>query len=335
MVQLKGVTGHSLKVSARVIVKFKIGKKHLTHEFHVVQDLSKSVILGIDFMEKQNATVDFGKRTLAIGDQIVVLRGKKAIQSEECSLVFINKKHVIEPMSVSFVEVVTKIKGTGSCVISPLDNSPVLLDQPGLVMPNIISNSSHKVRVPLVNTTSTRFSLKQKQALGIAERLSESEIYAVDPETENVSACLKTGSVDDSKVLQDIEVGHIDCKHKKKLQELMEKYRHLFAKSDNELGRTSLVEMKLNTGDHPPVKRRPYQTPFSQRPLLEKHLEGLLEAGIIRPSVSPWASPIVVVPKKDGSLRMAIDYRMTANKALIANSYPLPNIDEVLSSMQG
>ena len=98
-----------------------------------------------------------------------------------------------------------------------------------------------------------------------------------------MSACLKTGSVDDNKVLQDIEVGHIDCKHKKKLQEHMKKYRHLFAQSDNELGRTSLVEMKLNTGDQPPVKRRPYQTPFSQRPLLEKHLEGLLEAGIIRP----------------------------------------------------
>ena len=57
-------------------------------------------ILGLDFMEKQNATVDFGKRTLPIGDQIVVLKGKKAIQSEECALVFINEKHVIQPMSV-------------------------------------------------------------------------------------------------------------------------------------------------------------------------------------------------------------------------------------------
>ena len=76
LVQLKGVTGHWLNVLARVMVKFKIGKKLLTHEFHVVQDLSKSMILGIDFMEKQNATVDFGKKTLAIGDQIVVLRGK-------------------------------------------------------------------------------------------------------------------------------------------------------------------------------------------------------------------------------------------------------------------
>ena len=73
------------------------------------------------------------------------------------------------------------------------------------------------------------------------------------------------------------------------------------------------------------------KVPFSQRPLLEKDQEGLLEAGIVRPSVSPWASPTVVVSKKDGSLRMAIDYRMTANKPLTANSYLLPNIDEVVS----
>ena len=51
-------------------------------------------------MEKQNVIVHFGKKILAIGDQTVVLRGKKATQSEECSLVFINKKQVIEPMSV-------------------------------------------------------------------------------------------------------------------------------------------------------------------------------------------------------------------------------------------
>ena len=54
--------------------------------------------------------------------------------------------------------------------------------------------------------------------------------------------------------MKDTEIGHIDCKHKEKLQELIEMYRHLFAQSDSELGRTSLVKMKLNTGDHPLLK---------------------------------------------------------------------------------
>ena len=58
--------------------------------------------------------------------------------------------------------------------------------------------------------------------------------------------------------------------------------------------------MKLDTGDHPPVKQRPYITPFSQRPMFKKQLDEMLVAGVIRPS----NSPIAVVPKKDGSKRL-------------------------------
>ena len=64
-----------------------------------------------------------------------------------------------------------------------------------------------------------------------------------------------------------------------------------------DLGRTNVVTLKLDTGDHPPIKQRPYKTPFSERPNVEKHINDMLAAGVISPSNSPWASPIVVVPK--------------------------------------
>ena len=91
--------------------------------------------------------------------------------------------------------------------------------------------------------------------------------------------------------------------------------------------------MKLDTGQNPPVKQRPYKTPFSQRPLVEKHIEDMLQTGVISPSNSPWASPIVIVPKKDGTKRVCVDYRKGVNKVLKNSSYPLPDISDILSSL--
>lgn len=59
---------------------------------------------------------------------------------------------------------------------------------------------------------------------------------------------------------------------------------------------------------------------------MKKQLQQLLEQGVIRPSTSPWGSPIIIVPKNDGTWRMCIDYRVL-NKITLKNRYPLPRID--------
>ena len=105
-------------------------------------------------------------------------------------------------------------------------------------------------------------------------------------------------------------------------------------KNDLELGYTDRVECTIDTGDTSPIKQRPYRTPFLQRPVVEAHLAKMLEADIIRPSVSPWASPIVIVGKKDKSTRLCIDFRKIYEYS-VPNCYPLPQIDDVLASLGG
>ncbi|XP_028807164.1 uncharacterized protein LOC114761878 [Neltuma alba] len=67
---------------------------------------------------------------------------------------------------------------------------------------------------------------------------------------------------------------------------------------------------------------------------LKKQIEELLEKGFIRPNVSPWGAPVLFVKKKDGSLRLCIDYR-ELNKITIKNKYPLPRIDDLLDQLAG
>ena len=67
---------------------------------------------------------------------------------------------------------------------------------------------------------------------------------------------------------------------------------------------------------------------------LKEQIQELLEKGFIRPSVSPWSAPILFIKKKDGSLRMCIDYRQL-NAVTIKNKYPLPRIDDLFDQLQG
>jgi len=83
-----------------------------------------------------------------------------------------------------------------------------------------------------------------------------------------------------------------------------------------------------------PISMAPYRMSPSELTELKKQLEELLEKQFIRPSVSPWGAPVLLVKKKDGSFRLCIDYRQL-NKYTIKNRYPLPRIDDLINQLRG
>ena len=89
----------------------------------------------------------------------------------------------------------------------------------------------------------------------------------------------------------------------------------------------------LQPGAAPPNKA-PYRLTVEQQNELKKQLETLLSKGYIRPSVSPYGAPVLFVPKKDGTLRMCVDYR-ALNKITVRNSFPIPRIDDMLQRLHG
>jgi hypothetical protein len=78
-----------------------------------------------------------------------------------------------------------------------------------------------------------------------------------------------------------------------------------------------------------PIAKRPYRMLVNELEELKKQLKELSDNGYIRPSASPWGSPILFMKKKDGSMRMCIDYQ-NLNTVLVKNKYPLPKIDDLL-----
>ena len=83
-----------------------------------------------------------------------------------------------------------------------------------------------------------------------------------------------------------------------------------------------------------PISKAPYRMAPMELKELKIQLQELLDKGFIRPSVSPWGAPILFVKKKDGSMRLCIDYK-ELNKVTMRNNYPLPRIDDLFDQLQG
>ncbi|GBM90048.1 Transposon Ty3-I Gag-Pol polyprotein, partial [Araneus ventricosus] len=95
-----------------------------------------------------------------------------------------------------------------------------------------------------------------------------------------------------------------------------------------------MTQHRINTGDHPPIKQYPRRLPLARKEEADHLVKEMVDNGIIEESSGPWASPIVLVKKKDGSTRFCVDYRKL-NEITKKDSYPLPRIDDTLDAFNG
>ena len=117
------------------------------------------------------------------------------------------------------------------------------------------------------------------------------------------------------------------------LNDLFKEFSDVFSQGEDDLGCTPLLEHTIET--HGPPLRQPYR---SQNPAVRweemAQVQQMLASDVIRPSNNPWALPVVMVKKKDGSLRFCVDFRQL-NAATVKDAHPLPRIDDLLDTLHG
>ncbi len=118
---------------------------------------------------------------------------------------------------------------------------------------------------------------------------------------------------------------------KKDLHHLIGKFSDVFSPIP---GRTQVLQHDIRTPPGTVVRQRPYRVPEARRHAIEEEVQEMLRLGVIEPSRSPWSSPIVMVPKPDGTLSFCNDFRRL-NEVSEFDGYPMPRVDELLDRLGG
>lgn len=126
----------------------------------------------------------------------------------------------------------------------------------------------------------------------------------------------------------------IDSKYHSDVVNLLQDYSDVFSRGEHDIGCTNKMTHSIHTTCAAPIRQRPRRHPMGQREKVEQQINDMLDRNVIKPSVSPWSSPIVLVNKKDGSKRFCIDYRLL-NQHTVKDSFPLPSIAESLDALDG
>ena len=134
--------------------------------------------------------------------------------------------------------------------------------------------------------------------------------------------------------MEQFNLKHMNDSEKEQVITLLESFRDIFSSGETDIGHTPLIKHQIKLKDDETFKERHRRIPPHLYEEVREHIRDMLDANVIRPSTSPYASPIVLVRKKDGKLRFCVDYRKLNSKT-VKDAHALPTIDETLDCLVG
>jgi predicted aspartyl protease len=376
---VRSASGSNMQPMGITKSTFQLGDKEFTHEFIVCKNLSRPCILGLDFLHKHRIGFDWSER----GDRILTHQRQVLIEClEEFRMgpqIKARYNTKIPGRSYIVLNVKVDLKEEDMGHFYDIQINDLLQDEyPNLrVIPAIhkVDAWKHVTLIPylMVNLCTEAVFLQKNEILGF---LTKSEVTIENILTETVYEALinnETGLKNEGNAFEkkeqlerrfitspadvethrsiELENTTTSKKQRYKMQRLCGKYKDIFSTSSSDIGKTPLITMHIDTGTSAPISQRPYNLPLKHAEWVAKEIGELEKAGTIIRSVSPWASPIVVVPKKTepGELpkrRLCVDYR-ALNKLLspvdkvgskakgVLTLVPLPKIDEIYGRLKG
>ena len=207
-------------------------------------------------------------------------------------------------------------------------------------------NSRQPVRVARAMVTTQRgtipFRILNPRSEAVTVRKG-STIAATEPlpqeEVKSVTTCMEKPGISEKKQAELWQaVQHagdtLSVAEQELLYAVLMENADLFAETSDDFGRTEKIRHQINTGDKAPIRQQVRRIPPARRDTVSKLVSDMLKKDVIEPSSSPWASPIVLVQKKDGSIRFCVDYRKV-NAVTRKDAYPIPRVDDTLDTLSG
>ena len=338
--RVQGVGGNSIFVQGKCSVKLVIGGQNFVHTFHVLEKISHSLILGEDFLKQNNANIDFSQHVLSFPTVSVnfVKQGKDKVKSV---LARSNETVDIPPHSECLVQIqINNHKNNqGSGMLEPIAS---LLNRCSIVGARCITSLANDMKFyRIFNPTNLPIAVKKHQPLARFIPVDDINILSTHLQDNSVTQPQVNSiqqQVDDNyiKIARDLGITlqntDLSKDQKQQLMSLIGANRDCFATSMSELSTTDVYHHEIDTGTAKPIRKTFYRATPTVQKEIDHHIDNLLETGKIEPSLSEWAAPIVMVKKKSGEYRMAVDYR-GINEVTEPIHFPLPRFESITDTI--
>ena len=316
-----------------VKIDLKLGSLVLPTTAIVSENVSEGLI-GYDWLRDNNVYWGFGEGRVCIHGMLVPLSAGRR-EETGCNRVVVQSTVTIPARCEAFIP--AKLVFNAECVASRLDGrdgNRVLVVEPreteqGLCIAGaLLPPRSHNIPTRVINTSTRSVRLEEGEPLSEVTVLRQADV--LDQECEATT----TSTPDEDWIATLVNGTHssVTVKEKIRLGQILRRYSDCFSQSEFDLGRANGVRHRIDTGTNRPVKQPLRRHPFLHTEEIDRQVKGMLEQGVIEPSNSPWASNVVIVKKKDNSLRFCVDYRRL-NDVTIKDSYPLPRISDCLDAL--
>ena len=316
-------------------VPISISKAILRFKFYVLQELQHPVILGIDFLDAHKVEIDLNKKLVFIEDKLV----HTSMVQSHAGLARLYKPTTITANSQMNVLVDVSHRNLGEQVLlepSPSLNSRNLAGAKCMVT---IHKPKRTAVMSIINPTKEPVYLPHNLIVATVSDIDINELYPLTDETETSGSdgvyCsnINIPSKDEAKISFDLSKSDLNDRQKQSLTKLLEQNKDLFSPSLQNLGKTDLYHHVIETEPGKgPVRLPFYRQPPHIRAETDRLVNEMLEQGIVEPSNSIWHSPVVLVKKKDGTYRFAVDYRQL-NKITKPIAHPLPRLESVFDAI--
>ena len=215
-------------------------------------------------------------------------------------------------------------------MVSPLDCNDSL---PSCIISAYIvcQSQGREIYSRLMNTSNTDIELQGGQKISQFCPLVETDTPAPSSSLQNLSFVCSSRTSEIAQQLEGAISSSLNEGEKHAVLETLLEFSDVFEET---LGHSDVVTHKIDTGDSAPIRQYPRRLPYAYRHETQSQIKEMLDQNIIQPSSSPWASPVVLVKKKDGKFRFCVDYRKL-NSVTKKDAHPLPRMDDLIDALQG
>ncbi|UYV77425.1 K02A2.6-like [Cordylochernes scorpioides] len=312
--KLKSADNQKLNAIGKSRVKFKINKKEYEIEMIILKKCNPVIILGDDFLSQNKTLINCQNNTLWVESPNIFDQNESNLRYAH-----IAEDKIIPEYCLCLVKGYSKTSITGREIL--IENIPSLTTKYNLITTRSLLNNTKKyLTIWILNGTNKPVQLFRNTKIGI---LSE------------VDRLYQTGNQRVASIRADFDINPGLCpEERSQVLTLLSGYGEMFTAPDEYKGRTHLVKHQIKTTSDIPIRKNPYRVSLKERNIISDQINSMLKNGIISHSSSPWASPIILVKKKNGEFRFCVDYR-NLNSVTVKDQYPLPRIDDCFDSLHG